>query len=396
MAEVAPPAILDYDAGLGTLTVTLGSAQYLDVDEVVDDVALFFDGELLGRLVKLQALFPAEGGSSMRTAITDCLGPTVGRLGLALVAGEEDAIAVEVKMPRREWTRLRAAQWPALHHSYRSSYGLPALQLARTPVAGRDADGDALLVVATPDAGRGPAVVELPSPFAIAAGVEGAIGVGVIGRTVRLTARPLRGAGDVRLQAEVLAPTPEGGGPAVFGLSGDDVTAEVVLAQGAHGGRAGRIVVHLSQPQAEAQEPKIILLLRGAGQAVRRLVGTREPLVPAASWAGVHVGRTADRVFWRNTGKPPIEVVVVREGTDLWARGYVKKSRRSQQARVECHLRTEALVALAPNGRTDAEAGVLSATATVDRDGYFHVRLATVRTEPFVGDLVDRLSLEVG
>jgi hypothetical protein len=122
----------------------------------------------------------------------------------------------------------------------------------------------------------------------------------------------------------------------------------------------------------------------------------REELQPAVSWAGVEVGRTADRIFWRNTGKPPIEVVVVREGGELWARGFAKKSRRSKSVRVECRLRPEAVAALAPNGRTDADAGRLSGTSTVGPDGYFHMKLAGVRTEPFIGELVDQLGLEVG
>ena len=58
----------------------------------------------LGRLVKLQVLFPSRADERLRTVVVDCLGATVGRRCLAMVDNDEDASAEEVKVPRREYS----------------------------------------------------------------------------------------------------------------------------------------------------------------------------------------------------------------------------------------------------------------------------------------------------
>lgn len=396
---------ISYAAVEGVLTATLGVAERLDTDELIDEIVLSFDAAELGRLVDIQVLVPSARDGAWRAILSGCLGASFGGRCLEVIDGDEDLVREEMAIPATEWRVLRDVQWPTLHQSWRRSNMLAPLALPSKRTAARSVVAAGVPVDADA-AGALRSVVVLPRAIASKWSIGETIEVTLDGANAHLVARFDDAEAEAdrapSLAAVLLSPRPRSDAPVSFRRSGGALTADVALRDPIEPHRSNPVLVRLdSAPRAKAPAPaaassRFRCVLRDAGRAARDLFGVREVAVGGVSFSGVRIGRTADRLYWERTGRPPIEVVVFREGAVLWARGFAKKSRRSMPVRVTCELRPEAVAALQPNGRTDEGAGRLDADGSVDHEGMFQIRLASVTTTRFTGDLLEHLQLDIG
>jgi len=391
---------VSYDPALRILTAILGAGEQADSDELVHGLHTFYDDTTLGRLMGLQALVPEALDDTWRLLIADHLGPTVGSWCLRHIDEEEHASRERRRIPHEEWQELRYLQWPALHEGVRARRDLAARAWPAKPVPWvgsflARAQPVHLAEVATEELHF---TIAVPASLATAAKIGRRVGVAVTSNRVRLTATvKWRSDGDA-LAARVLHPAPLTSHPVRFRRAGNGATAEIELRDKPHASTIGPLLVHLEAASA----PTAIVLrtfrcrVRQPGGTVREYAGGRDPVPVGTAYSGAKIGRARDRVFWQTSGTPPIEVVVVREGQVLWARGFAKKSRRAQHVRISVVLRPEAVDALAPGGMTTSEAGTLEAQGATDRDGSFLLELAKVSKAPFRGELVERLELDIG
>ncbi|MFP5318538.1 MAG: hypothetical protein ACLGI2_09610 [Acidimicrobiia bacterium] len=388
---------VSYDAALGVLTVTLGEGGHFDGDEVVEGLFTFFDSTEPGRLAKLQALLPTPLPPCWRLLLADHLGPTLARHSLALVDDRRTAGGRPATIPAAEWRALRRVQWPVLHAACRIAGQPPAPARGRAPAPPAEWEGGFLAVGRPVAAGNGgaSAVATLPALVATGCGIAPSIEVEVLPGLARLTARPLRPRQPLRLRATVLSPEPWSATPVPFRPVGEVATAHVELSEPVDADAT--VLVHVESTSAASAVVLRAFELRLRNRSSRAAhVGMRTPVAAGTSYSWARMGGTGDRIFWRTTGKPPIEVEVRREGSTLWARGFAKRSRRRQAVRVFCVLRSEAIAALSPDGKDTVEAGTLTAEGQVDDEGFFQLKLAKVSPVKFKGELVERLELDIG
>jgi len=389
------PAEISYDPALGVLTVSLGDALATDSDEPVDGFYTVFDASTLGRLVSLQALLPPDPPGTWRLLLADHLGQTLAARCLAWVDAEDHAVGLASAVPGREWRNLRHIQWPALHQACRSRWGMPPLPPVQAP-----STWAGTFLAATTPAADGPegaphARLDLPAAVTHAGEVDGPLTVTVAHDVVRLEIsahwKPTAGG----LAASVLSPEPRSAAPARFRMEGARAAVEVPLVEPPSPGAT--ILVHVEADTSPGTTilRSFVLRIGARASALREYLGVREPVTAGTTYGSTHMGRLHDRIFWQQSRKAPVEVVILREGRTLWARGHAGSSKRRHPVAVRCVLRADAHTALGPEG-LDSPGGVLSAEGTVAADGSFQLKLAQVSGATFRGELVDRLELDIG
>lgn len=175
-------AVMSYDARVDALEVEIGQSATHDMDEVVDDMFVFFDREQLGRLVAVHALSPSLGRSeAWRGVLEDYVGPTVMRAYQQAAAAAAAVDRTKVEIPPEEWEALRTIAWPRAHRALRVKQDSEPLPESATD-AGQRASSTPRTFTAQAswsfamrgegDAAALPAVnLELPEAFARSAGV---------------------------------------------------------------------------------------------------------------------------------------------------------------------------------------------------------------------------------
>jgi len=377
-------ATLSHDALTGTLTVVFGSAEHLDCTELVEDLFLFFDASALGRLVKLQALLPDELPPTWPTLLTDCLGAALGKRSAEVIQDQADVVAERVRLPLRDWARLTGTQWPWLHQKWRSDCGLPPLPSVQP--AGAVLAVDRLLTVSD-EAG-----VTLPAPLATIGAVDANIQVQMEGQSARVVAQARAPRREPLLEATLVWPEPLASDPVAFTRDRGSLTAEIPLREVVDPRNLKRCVLHVAVH--ESAFPFVYTRRDPQGQ-VRQFLGVRDPAPAGTRFASPRFGRSPNRIYWR-TGRLPTEVVVVREGDTLWARGEVSKPRWARSVRVSCTLTAAAVEVLRPVGLTGPGPDQTSVEGALERDGFFQIYVATVNDADFDGELVATLDLEIG
>lgn len=426
--EEEASAYLSFSPLVGTLSVTFGTSPATDQDFLGEDLVAVFDSTELGRLLTLQGLFILDQAEGWRRFLFACLGPTVADRCQELI-NEPTLISRErIPIAVDEWKALRQWVWPMLHGPARVWLGRNPLAEGRVPTldSGAPLPIRACPLYLIPPADHSATVTfRLPARVAETFGLDPTCELILTAKSLRLGLRSLTSTGPA-LETRVVEPRMARARAVPIPTRQGSVSAEIPLHAEELGFPPARVLLVLGQSAVGARLAVAAASTRGprppTGEAgskgpsngngsgnVIKIVfaffdldadrpqhGMRGQLAGAiVRYSGVEVGRTADRVFWKGAGRSPIEVVVLRQGTTLWARGFVKKSRLARTIEISCTLNPEPQRVLRPRGAEGTEAPALIAQGSVDKSGFFQVRLAEVEAEEVEGELVATIELRL-
>jgi hypothetical protein len=282
MGRVRTPAageqtvLLRYDAAVDALTVHVGRADELDIDEVVEDMLVFFDAREAGRLVAVEVLSASLGRNpGWRAVARDYLGDTISAEYETLARAPVTVSGRDIALPRDEWEEL-AWRWLVGHRYARAKLGLEPLREPDRPGAALRAGQGCTIWAPVPRVGDAPAVAALPVELAEAAGVAPALEVRRVDSGV-LELRAQLAAEEPRLEIEAATPAY---GRARFERSGDLAVARLAAGAGdadlvarvARPASAGEVTAEAEAPWRRVRE--------GAYQLVTGLRASIRPVVP--------------------------------------------------------------------------------------------------------------------